>query len=113
MEERRDGHFYCKFTEEVDKYRLPYITKDDDMKSMFRTYLWRTDLKACLNGSNSIIAFRSPGATRGHLVVEKVDDKLIIKDIFFYEDTCFSESIGCYEESVLEIIQDFIGKELE
>ena len=45
-------------------------------------------------------------------LIKKVDD-LIIKEIVFYESTCFSHNIGCYKESVKELIPLYIGKVLE
>lgn len=59
------------------------IYKDPDFN--IHSYLWRDDVAQCLKGNANHIAFRHPGATNGHIVVDK---DMIIKDIVFYEDTC-------------------------
>ena len=108
-----NSNHYCKFTQDIDKYLKRSLSDDEFTKSMFRSYLWKDDVTDCLNGKSNIIAFRAPGATRGHLKVEKVNDKLIIREIKFYEDTCFSDSIGCYKKEIVELIPLYIDKELE
>lgn len=106
-------NIYCKFTKELDKYFIDGILNDDFTRSMYKSYLWGDDVERCLEGEDNIIAFRAPGATRGHLKIEKVNDKLIIREIKFYEDTCFSDNIGCYKKEIEELIPSYIGKELE
>lgn len=112
MKKNTTDNIYCKFTEDLDKHLLGCFSKDDFTKRMYKSYLWGSDVENCLRGKDSIIAFRAPGATRGHLKVEKLNNELIIKEIIFYEDTCFSDKIGCYKESVKELIPLYIGKVL-
>lgn len=103
--------YYNNFTEELDKYNHVYEQfKDKEYAGCWRTYLWEPDVKNAVQGKENLVAFRVPGATRGHV---KVDDNLIIQDIVFYEDTCFSHNIGCYKESIKEVIPKFLGTKLE
>ena len=113
MKKNTTTNIYCKFTEDLDKRLLNSFSKDDFTKSMYKSYLWAGDVENCLKGKDNIIAFRAPGATRGHLKVEKINSELIIREIVFYESTCFSHNIGCYKESVKELIPLYIGKVLE
>ena len=48
----------------------------------FVTYMY----KPLDNKQKKYYAFRFPGATMGHI---EVDDQMIIKDIEFYEDSCY------------------------
>ena len=57
--------------------------KDSDFN--IHSYLWRDDVEQCLKGNAFHIAFRHPGATTGHI---EIDKDMIIKDIVFYEETC-------------------------
>lgn len=103
------NNFFNNFTKELDKYNYVYDEfKDKDYGNCWRTYLWEPDVKDAIQGKDRLIAFRVPGATRGHV---KVDDNLIIQDIVFY-DTSFS-NCGCYNESVKEVIPKFLGTKLE
>ena len=95
---KNNGDYYCKFTEDLDKHLLDCFSKDDFTKRMYKSYLWASDVENCLKGKDEFIAFRAPGATRGHLKVEKINNDLIIREIVFYESTCFSHNIGCYKE---------------
>lgn len=66
----------------------------------FHSYLWKSDIENlercfkvnCFDFAN--IAFRHPGSTNGHIVVDK---DMIIKDIVFYEDTCWRFYEGDYQ----------------
>ena len=113
MKKNTADNIYCKFTEDLDKHLLNCFSKDNFTKSMYKSYLWAGDVENCLKEKDEFIAFRAPGATRGHLKVEKINNDLIIREIVFYESTCFSNNIGCYKESVKELIPLYIGKVLE
>lgn len=103
------NRFFNNFTQELDKYNYVYDKfKDKEYGDCWKTYLWEPDVKAVLQGKDTLIAFRAPGATRGHI---EVDNNLIIQDIVFY-DTSFG-NFGCYKETVKEVIPKFLGTKLE
>lgn len=105
------NNYYNNFTKELDKYNIIFNKyKDCEYNSCWRTYLWDADVERAVQGKKTLIAFRVPGATRGHI---EVDDNLIIKDIVFYEDVCFSNNLGCYVKNAKEIIPKFLGTKLE
>lgn len=90
--------YSCALTDELDKHllysHLPY---------MVNSYIMEYE-------SPKLWSIRFPGATRGHVIVNK---NMIIKSIVLYEDTCFGNGIGCYKESVKIITDKFIGTKLE
>lgn len=100
---------YCgEITEFIDKYIIGYHKSiHDNMKHVFRTYLYLTN--KC--EGQKLVSFRYPGATRGHIELDKNN---IIKDIRFYSDTCFGESNldPLYDRKIEEDIKRFIGQEL-
>ena len=70
------------------------------------TYLCYSDIEDDFRYYDGVkqkhIAFRLPGATRGHIVV---DENYFIKEIVFYKDTCFNSNnngIECYKKEVVE-----------
>ena len=100
---------YCgEITDFMDKYITDYHKKiHDNMKHVFRTYLY----PANRYGNQRLISFRYPGATRGHIELDKNN---IIKNIVFYPDTCFGEErlSPLYDRKIIEDIKQFIGQEL-
>lgn len=89
---------------DLDEYLKPSIReaeKDLDIHS----YLWKEDTEQCLKGNVNPIAFRHPGATTGHI---EVDKNMIIKDIVFYEDTC----PRFYEGNYQSLRDKYIGTKL-
>lgn len=88
------------FTKFLDKYRTEEIMKlEEPYKSTMTTYLWYNDIKN-LNNTYNHVAFRLPGATRGHI---EVDKDLNINNIVFYDDTCFDakhNGVKCYTKEV-------------
>lgn len=92
------------FTQFLDEYRTEDIMgMESPYKEMMSTYLWYQDIV----NKNEHIAFRLPGATRGHITVDK---QYVIKDILFYGDTCFNEKhngIKCYK---LDVVADATKK---
>lgn len=104
------------FTRFLDEYRKDTIMKQEDwFKDCMSTYLWYPDIESekYENGVKHI-AFRLPGATRGHITVDK-DYKIL--DIVFYKETCFGHKVNevnCYKEEVVEDAnKEYIGKVLD
>lgn len=96
------SEFRNNFTRFLDKYRTDEIMSlEEPYKSMMTTYLWYNDIESD-NYEDGIkdIAFRLPGATRGHIEVDKDN---IINKIVFYDDTCFDakhNGIKCYKKEI-------------
>lgn len=97
--------FIGDITEFIDEYL------EDSMKeySWLKTYILQPETY----GSDKLLcAIRLPGATRGHIEVDKNN---IIKEIKFYEDSCFGEgknSLSCYKKEVIKAVEKYIGQEL-
>ena len=91
------------FTKFLDKYRKDSIMNGEDwFRQCMSTYLWYPDIIND-NYEDGIkhIAFRLPGATRGHITVDK---NYKILDIIFYKESCFSHKMNetnCYKEEVV------------
>ena len=90
------------FTKFLDKFRTEEIMNlEEPYKTMMTTYLCSDDFERELDEDGvRNIAFRVPGATRGHI---EVDKDFIIKKIVFYDDTCFDarhNGIKCYTKDV-------------
>lgn len=105
--------YYNNLTEELDKYIQRTDKIDQDWYDFcIRTYLCLEDVP--LKPTEDFdVAFRIPGATRGHI---ECDKDLIIKDIIFY-DTCWGK-VGIYKEDkkdeMTSTIKDkFIGTKLD
>ena len=99
--------YYCNFTIDCDQYNYSFNNKElEEYRFLHKTYLY--DLESELNKGSICIAFRTPGATRGHI---ELDKECIIKKIIFYEDACF-EKIKEYEKEVINIIPKYIGMKL-
>lgn len=85
------------FTRELDKHMKR------EVEGAFSNYIYTERIK---RGENKfLVSFRYPGATRGHLELDKND---VIKDIVIYKDTR-----DIYQDSVDEAIKKFIGYRLE
>ena len=72
-----------------------------------RTYLYNGGVPE----KNGHVVFRVPGATRGHIVLDKMN---VIQDIIFYPETCFGESdqsgsVACYDKSILTLKLKYTG----
>lgn len=100
---------YCgEITEFIDKYIIGLSKSlNDKNKRIFRTYL----CSISKNDGYKVVGFRFPGATRGHI---KIDKDNIIEDIIFYSDTCFGHGrlSPLYCEDIVEDIKQFIGQKL-
>lgn len=101
-----NGDLVCTLTKFMDLYLLREIKKCD----IFRTYLYN-DLNQFEDNSLTI-AFRVPGATRGHIELERVNNQQFrIKEFIFY-DSCEGE-FACYDPSIRLHVKDFIGDILD
>ena len=89
---------------DLDEY-LNSSTKEAEKDLGIHSYLWKEDVEQCLKGNANHIAFRHPGATNGHI---EVDKDMIIKDIVFYEDTC----PWFYEGNYQSLRDKYIGTKL-
>lgn len=95
----------CSLTKFMDKYLL-YKT------NLFYTYIYN-DLTIFSNKNELQIAFRVPGATRGGIVLERLNhNQFKIKQFRFNEDVCFGE-FKCYDERLRTDIQKFVGSILD
>lgn len=106
--------YYNDFTQALDKY----IVRSDKIDQDYYDFLIRTYI--CLNDvpkepiDNFHVAFRVPGATRGHI---ECDKDLMIIDIVFYEDTCWGK-VGIYDikrkdEMISSVKQQFVNTKLD
>lgn len=90
--------YFNNFTEALDEYVVHTPGIDEEWyKFGLRTYICLDDLNQDADNNTDgcyHVAFRFPGATRGHITVDK---DLIIKDIVFY-DTCWN-NIGVYDKN--------------
>lgn len=101
------GDLICPMTEYFDKY-IPYRKR----YSWYKTYLYN-DIGVFSDKGLNRIAFRVPGATRGCIDLERINNnQFLIINIHFNEDCCFG-NIGCYKRSILKASQKFIGKILD
>lgn len=104
------------FTKFLDKYRKDSIMNEEDwFRQCMSTYLWYPDIiNDNYEDGVKHIAFRLPGATRGHITVDK---NYIILDIIFYKETCFGHKVNevnCYKEEVVsEATKKFRGTKLD
>lgn len=86
-----------EFTKELDKHTKGVT------EGAFSNYIYSERIK---RGENKfLVSFRYPGATRGHL---ELDRNNVIKDIQIYKD-----SRDIYEDTVDEAVKKFIGYRLE
>lgn len=106
----------CEFTEMCDKYTVNQFNLN-----RFRTYLYDAKyiiergfkyidplLGIEMEVNELMIPFRIPGATRGHITLNKDH---IITDIRFYDETCFGTGAlpKVYYKGVIKATNEFIG----
>ncbi len=107
---------YNAFTEECDKFRRSdYVPNDPEYEKLTRTYLYMggaIDIVEKPIGKDKYddrtvgyVIVRSPGATRGALVID-INTRTII-DIMFNPDTCFNCMYGCYERGIMKLVDEF------
>jgi len=90
---------------DLDEY-LKHSIKEVEKDLGVHSYLWRQDIVDALNGKTNHIAFRHPGSTNGHI---EVDENMIIKDIVFYNDTCYRFYVGNYRKALKD---KYVGTKL-
>lgn len=104
-ERKFNDDLVCSLTRFMDKYLL-------SNSELFKTYLYN-DLAVFSSENLLQIAFRVPGATRGGIVLQRLNHyQFKIKSINFNEDVCFGE-FQCYDTKLREDIKDYIGKILD
>ena len=107
---------YNAFTEACDKFRRSdYVPKDPEYEKLTRTYLYMGGVIDIVEkpiskdkyGDRTVgcVIVRSPGATRGSLVID-INTRMII-DIMFNPDTCFDCTYGCYERGIMKLVDEF------
>lgn len=107
--DKKDGDLVCELTEYMDEY-IPKASK----YTWYKTYLYNDILLFSEPNDYYQIAFRVPGATRGGIILDRVDNnKFKIRDIHFNTDVAFISGIGCYKDELKEDIKQFIGCELD
>ena len=94
-----------EFTEACDEHLREEYSRD--LGNAFSTELWMDLYPRQNEGSDTVIVFRFPGATRGHIKVNPYTCQ--ITEVKFYQEVAIAESIGCYKESVLALEQEFTG----
>lgn len=99
------GDFVCSLTRFMDKYLLSNT-------NLFYTYIYN-DLAIFSNKDELQIAFRVPGATRGSIVLKRLNQyQFRIKTFRFNESVCFGE-FKCYDDKLKEDIKEFEGSILD
>lgn len=102
-----DEDLVCELTEFIDQYLL--FSKRNQYMC---TYLYN-DLTAHSTQNLLRIAFRYPGATRGSILLERLDtNKFKIVGVHFIEDNCFYE-FGIYDRELEKDIDIYIGRILD
>lgn len=107
----RDEDLVCELTRFMDKYlvdakrNIPYLC----------TYLYN-DLGIFSTKNLLRIAFRYPGATRGSILLKRLDShKFEIVGFGFNSDVCFGDDIDicCYDKKLSNDIDIWVGKVLD
>ena len=91
-----DDDYVNDLTKEMDEYLIGSWKQNRSIN----TYIYR-------QLGNRYQAIRYPGATRGHIEIDKND---IIIDIKLYSDELHTDSI--YEKNVSECFSKYIGRKL-
>lgn len=106
------------FTVDCDKYRRPdYIPKDPEYEKLTRTYLYNggvvfintlPEARKKYDGKRvGYVIVRSPGATRGSLVIDLNNNTIL--DVLFNSSTCFNCNYGCYTKDILSLVDKYKG----
>lgn len=105
----RRGDLVCDLTRFMDNY---LIGRKKDIKYMC-TYL-HNDLGELSTENLLKIAFRYPGATRGSILLKRLDShKFEIIGFGFNTDVCFGDVLSCYDKQLSNDIDSWIGKVLD
>lgn len=119
---RMDGdEYYNAITITIDEYNI-YMKREKtrSVDNIWSTYLYDVKgeledgleyydhlLQKKVNREKILIPFRVPGATRGHI---ELDKDHIVTGIKFYEDTSFGGAIDpVYKRDVVKAVEKFIG----
>ena len=125
LPKRMDGNEYFNaITITMDEYNL-YMRKEKtkSVDNIWSTYLYDVKgeledgleyfdhlLQKNVTRDRILIPFRIPGATRGHIALDKDH---IVTEIKFYEDTSFGASIDAvYDRGVVDAVKEFIGDKI-
>ncbi len=104
---RFSGHeYYNELTREMDKHLEQVYKESLEHFGWDGTYICEKDVRP--NFKNDVYAIRYPGATRGHI---EVDENNCIVSILLY-DTAVGGCVGCYENSVNDIFDKYIGAKI-
>ena len=96
-------------TQEMNKFLIidPEVAEDKEFcETLYRTYI----LPEKEDKPEICVAFRVPGATRGHIKYNTETHEIL--EIKFYEETSF-KVFQCYKPEVVEHMQQFIGDTIE
>lgn len=106
--EDKYGDLVCELTEYMDNFLI-----DSKKESkLFCTYLYN-DIGVFSKEGFLQIAFRVPGATRGSIIVRRLDsNKFRIEGVHFNVDVCF-EICPCYKRDIVDAIDLYIGRVLD
>ena len=105
----RRGDLVCDLTRFIDNY---LVGRKKDIPYMC-TYL-HNDLAVFSTKNLLKIAFRYPGATRGSILLKRLDShKFEIVGFGFNTDVCFGDVLSCYDKSLSSDIDSWIGKVLD
>ena len=104
--DKKSGDLVCEVTEFMDKYLLW-----GNKSTYMNTYLYN-DLEIFSTNSLLQIAFRYPGATRGGILLKRLDkNRFEIIGFNFNVNECFDE-FAIYDKKLKSDIDEYIGKVL-
>ena len=104
----KDSDLVCELTKFMDQY-----IKDKDMLKYCQTYIYN-DIGVFSTENLLQIAFRYPGATRGGILLKRLDtNKFEIIGFHFNQDVSFSDEFGCYKKELQNDIDQWVGKILD
>lgn len=104
---RYNNDLVCSLTKFMDSYLIR-----SSVYSGYRTYIYN-DLDIFSTNDLLQIAFRVPGATRGSILLKRLNDNQFeIIGFHFNRDVCFDE-FACYDIRLEKDIQDYVGKVLD
>lgn len=93
--------YKCELTKDMNNYLLPEYKSEEDPGFALRSYL--------LSYKEDVYVIRVPGATRGYI---KIDKNNVIIEVKFYDDNCFNKGWACFDKSLKEIENKYIGYKL-
>lgn len=107
-EDELNDDLVCELTEFMDEHLI------GDKLNYCCTYLYNDlDIFSDKDNNKYQIAFRYPGATRGGILLKRLEKDLFeIIGIHFNKDVCFGE-FAIYKETLRKDIDKFIGQTLD